>query len=290
MTRFLQAVLLLSLICAVVLRVDSAPGSAPTVGAIVLDGGAASPAVVSRFVELAGGQRARIIYVPTAASSLKLGDVIYDPDSKAESAEQISFQQELRKLFGVEHVRILHTRSRQEADSEAFSAPLRVATGIWFGSGNAGRLADAFLDTRFHRELQAFLRRGGVIGGSSAGAIIQGSFIVRGRPDKPLLMAKGHERGFALLPGLAINPHLIAAQRENELVIVLDAHPKLLGVGIDNNSGVIVRGDQMEIIGEGKVAIYDNQKYGDRWYIWLKSGDLFDWKRRVLIPREKPAP
>jgi cyanophycinase len=290
MTRFLQAVLVLSLICAVVLRVDSAPGSAPTVGAIVLDGGAASPAVVSRFVELAGGGSANIIFVPTAASSLKLGDVIYDPDSKAESAEQKSFKQELRKLFGVEQVTILHTRSRKEADTEMFSAPLRAATGIWFSSGNAGRLADAFLDTRFHRELKAFLRRNGVVGGSSAGAIIQGSYIVRGRPDKPLLMAKGHERGFALLPGLAINPHLVAAQRENELVIVLDAHPELLGIGIDNDSGVIVRGNQMEIIGEGKVAIYDNQKHGDRWYIWLRSGDIFDWKRRALVPREKSTP
>ncbi|HEV8385775.1 MAG TPA: hypothetical protein VGQ11_12960, partial [Candidatus Acidoferrales bacterium] len=107
-------------------------------GAIVLDGGAASPAVVSRFVELAGSQRARIIYVPTAASSLKLGDVIYDPDSKEGSTEQKSFQQELHKLLGVEQVTILHTRSRKEADTEMFSAPLRAATGIWFSSGNAG--------------------------------------------------------------------------------------------------------------------------------------------------------
>ena len=61
--------------------------------------------------------------------------------------------------------------------------------------------------------------------GTSAGAIIQGSFLVRGRPDKPLLMAPGRTTGFGFLKNVAINPHLTSAKRDAELINVADAHP-----------------------------------------------------------------
>jgi cyanophycinase len=108
--------------------------------------------------------------------------------------------------------------------------------------------------------LEALLARGGVIFGSSAGAIIQGSYIVRGRPDKPLLMAAGHERGFGFLKNVAINPHLTQAKRDNELINVVDAHPEILGIGIDEDAALVVRGNRFEVIGAGRVAIYDNQR------------------------------
>jgi len=158
--------------------------------------------------------------------------------------------------------------------------PLRRADGVWLGAGNAGRLAAAYLDTLTLRELWAVLDRGGVIGGESAGAIIQGSYTVRGRPDKPLLMAKGHERGFGFLKNVAVNPHLIAARREEQLIDVLDAHPELLGIGIDADAGIVVQGDSFEVIGESKVAIYDNRKHDGAWYYWLTPGDRFDLRAR----------
>jgi cyanophycinase len=68
------------------------------------------------------------------------------------------------------------------------------------------------LQTRTQSELQAVLARGGVIFGSSAGAITLGSFLVRGNPDKPLLMATGRTTGFGFLTNVAINPHVASAQ------------------------------------------------------------------------------
>jgi cyanophycinase len=70
-----------------------------------------------------------------------------------------------------------------------------------------GRLAATYVGTET-KELERLLERGGVICGSSAGAIIQGSFIVRGIPGKPVLMARGHERGFGFLKKVAVDPHL----------------------------------------------------------------------------------
>jgi hypothetical protein len=109
-----------------------------------------------------------------------------------------------------------------------------------------------------------------------------GSYTVRGCPDKPLLMAAGHERGFAFMKNVAINPHLTQAKRDNELINVVDAHPILLGIGIDEDAALIVEGNRFEVIGTGRVAIYDNQQRDGSWYYWLKSGERFDlstWKK-----------
>src|SRR6185369_12252091 len=77
--------------------------------------------------------------------------------------------------IGVAHVSVVHTSSRKEADSDAFVRPLRDATGVWLPGGEAGRILVSYLGTRTERELMAVLARGGVIGGSSAGALVWGS-------------------------------------------------------------------------------------------------------------------
>jgi cyanophycinase len=253
-------------------------------GTLVLTGGDLGKGVIERFVELAGGPDARFVYIPTAASSLRLpSGFIYDPpDSNVPANNTQAFEEELAKLFGVKNVTVLHTRNRKTANSETFVAPLKRANGVWLSSGNAGRLADAYLDTLTQKEIGAVLGRGGVVGGNSAGAIIQGSYTVRGRPDKPLLMAKGHERGFGFLKDVAINPHLTEAKRDAELVNVIDTYPNLLGIGLDEKAALVVQGDVFEVIGEGRVAIYDNKKHGGNWYYWLKSGDRFNLRTRTV--------
>ncbi|HKB67975.1 MAG TPA: cyanophycinase [Pyrinomonadaceae bacterium] len=254
-------------------------------GHLILTGGDVGNAVIERFVALAGGPNANFVYVPTAASSVRLpSGFIYDPpDSDTPAANTQAFEEELAKMFGVKHVTLLHTRSRKTANSETFVASLKKANGVWLSAGNARRLANAYLDTLTQKEIAAVLERGGVVGGNSAGAIIQGSYTVRGRPDKPLLMAKGYERGFAFLKNVAINPHLTEAKRDAELVNVLDTYPHLLGIGLDEKAALVVTGDRFEVIGEGRAAIYDNKKHGGNWYYWLKPGDRFDLRTRTVV-------
>jgi cyanophycinase len=266
--------------------------SGPKKGSLVLTGGDFGKGVIERFVTLAGGPDANFVYIPTAASSLKLpSGFIYDPpDSDTPAANTREFEQELAKMFGVKHVTVLHTRNRDTANSKKFVGPLLRANGVWISSGNAGRLASAYLDTLTQREIEGVLNRNGVVGGNSAGAIIQGSYTVRGRPDKPLLMAKGHERGFGFLKNVAINPHLTEAKRDAELVNVVDAYPELLGIGIDEKAAIVVEGDGFVVIGEGRVAIYDNQKHGTAWYYWLSPGDSYDLQSRAALRAVKSAP
>lgn len=264
----------------------------PKKGTLIATGGDFGKGVIERFVASAGGADANFVYIPTAASSLRLpSGFIYDPpDSDAPAANTKEFEEELAKFFGVRRITVLHTRNRKTADSASFVEPLRKANGVWLSSGNAGRLAGAYLDTLTQDEIEAVLNRGGVVGGNSAGAIIQGSYIVRGRPDKPLLMAKGNEKGFGFLKNVAINPHLTEQKRDAELVNVLDARPKLLGIGLDEKAAIVVQGDGFEVIGENRVAIYDNKKHGNSWYYWLKPGDKFDLQSRSIKVETKTAP
>ncbi len=271
-----------ALIVALLLSSTAARASTgPAKGKLIITGGDQETAL-KEFVTLAGGPDANIVYIPTAATSLRLPSGLIWEWLNADElpANTPEFKAELCKMFGIKNITILHTRNRKTANSEEFVKPLRSANGVWLSGGNAGRLAQAYLDTLTQRELAAVLQRGGVIGGNSAGAIIQGSYTIRGNPDKPVLMAKGSERGFGFLTDVAINPHLSESMRQNELVTVIDAHPKLLGIGIDEKAAIIVTGDRFQVIGKGRVAIYDDQKHGNNWYHWLNPGDVFNLRTR----------
>jgi cyanophycinase len=265
----------------------SAEPAGPARGTLLIDGGGATDAVRDRFVALSGGAAARVVAFPTGASSLRFGDgnTILDPDWPRDRSEWSAYELYLKKWLGAPNVTILHTRDRGVADSKSFVAPIDSASAVFLGAGNAGRYAAAYLGTRTQRALEALLARGGVVFGTSAGAIIQGSYVVRGRPDKPLLMVSGHDRGFGFLKHVAINPHLTSAKRDAELVNVVDAQPRILGIGIDDDAAIVVRGDRFEVIGTGRVAIYDNTRRDGAWYYWLNSGDRFD-----LVSRRKVDP
>jgi cyanophycinase len=253
----------------------------PGKGHLVISGGDWSAEALERFVMLAGGPDARIVVIPTAASAIKLpSNFIHYPDSVHHNER---FARELALLFKVNSVSIFHTRDRNTANDAEFSSSIREADGVWIGPGNSGRLAEAYLNTAVDKALHSLLANGKVIGGNSAGAIIQGSFIVRGRPDKPLLMPDGRTTGFGFLKNVVINPHVISAKRENELVDVTDAHPNLLGIGLDDNSTIVVTGDEFELIGPGKAAIYENKRVDGRWYYWLNPGDRFNIPERRII-------
>jgi len=278
--RMLRAMLFTVSVASILIAQTS---SGPQKGALVLTGGSFGKGVIERFVTLAGGPDASFVYIPTASSGIKLdsGFIYIPPDTDTPAANTREFEQELCKMFGIKRITVLHTRNRDTSNSESFVEPLRKANGVWLSPGNAGRLANAYLDTLTYREIEAVLKRSGVVGGNSAGAIIQGSYTVRGRPDKPLLMAKGHERGFGFLKSVAINPHLTEAKRDAELVNVIDTYPELLGIGIDEKAAIQVQDDRFEVFGEGRVAIYDNKKHGGNWYYWLSPGDKFDLRSRT---------
>jgi len=204
-------------------------------GALVIVGGGAMPKdIVDRFVELAGGSAARIVVLPTAVPR---------------EATELDVPGFLKRAE-VESVVVLPQRGPSEVESADFRQALEQATGIWFGGGRQWHFVDAYENTRAVELFQAVLKRGGVIGGSSAGATIQGEFMVRGHPlGNTVMMAEGYERGFAFLPATAIDQHFTQRQRQPDLLRVAFRHRGLLGLGIDEGTAVVVRGSSAEVIG-----------------------------------------
>jgi len=152
---------------------------------------------------------------------------------------------------------VLHTRNRDEADSESFTQVLRQATGVWIPGGRQWRLVDSYLNTRVHAELRGVLERGGVVGGTSAGASIQAEFLVRGDPaTNQIIVSPDYEEGFGFLTGTAVDQHLLTRARENDLWVVLQRRPDLLGIGLDEGTALVVTGDRAEVIGTSDVLFY----------------------------------
>jgi cyanophycinase len=261
-----------------ILQADS-PVVGPASGTLIVDGGGETNESIRRFVSLAGGPDAEIVLIPTALES--------------DSIDLKRQKQAFSRRFSAKHVTVLHTRDRTLADTEEFVAPLKKARGVWFGGGRQWRLVDAYLGTRTQREIESVLARGGVIGGSSAGATIQGSYLVRGaREGNHIMMAKGYEQGFGYLRGVAVDQHLLARGRADDLVEVIDKKPELLGIGLDEPAAIVVRGDRMEVIGRSVVGIYDGKDHDGKRYYFLAPGEQFDLKlrKRVAKAPAKAAP
>jgi cyanophycinase len=240
---------------------------------VVVGGGRVGPDIVNEFLRLAGGRQAAIVVIPTAG-----GDTAY--------TQGCTCTRFLREA-GATDVTVLHTYDPKRADTEEFVAPIRRASAVWFPGGRQWRLADAYLGTRTERELHALLARGGVIGGSSAGASIQASYLVRGAPEgNTIMMSPGHEKGFGFLRDVAVDQHVLARNRLNDLPEVLAKHRQLLGIGIDEGTAIVVQRDTFTVLGASTVFVYGGRDQPDsgKVYRTLRSGDRYDLRQRKVIP------
>jgi cyanophycinase len=89
-------------------------------------------------------------------------------------------------------------------------------------------------------------------------------------------MAPGRERGFGYLSNVAIDQHVSERGRENDLSVIVAAHPGLLGIGIDESTAVVVEGNTLTVIGRGTVRITDGVDHDGLPFYVLKPGARFD--------------
>ncbi len=241
---------------------------------VIVGGGPMAPSIYQEFIALAGGRHAAIVYIPTA---IGLDDY------------HRAYQGRIFEGFheaGATNVRLHHASSREKADSEEFAGVIREAGGVFFGGGRQWRLIDAYAGTKTEEAFWDLLDRGGVIGGSSAGATIQGSYLARGDTKGNMIMMGDHEEGFGFLKNVAIDQHLLRRNRQFDLLEIIEARPELLGIGLDEEAAAIIRGDDLRVI-EGYVAIYDAEVMGDRGrFYFLSPGDRLDLATRIATRPE----
>ncbi len=95
-----------------------------------------------------------------------------------------------------------------------------------------------------------------MIGGSSAGATIQGDYLARGNPLGNLdIMAAGYEKGLGFLPGVAIDQHFSQRNRLPQLKSLVLRYPQFLGIGIDESTAIYVKPSEIEVIGASYVIV-----------------------------------
>jgi cyanophycinase len=256
----------------------------PEKGTLLVIGGSASDIFYKKFMNLVGGADAPIVVIPTAVTS----EILSDEDLE-------NFRNSFVKR-GFNNVTVLHTRDRKVANSTAFVEPIAKARGVWFSGGRQWRHADSYLNTLSHKAFFELLNRGGVIAGSSAGATIQGSYLARGDTRKNTIMMGDHEEGLGFISKVAIDQHLFARNRQFDMFEILENRPELLGIGLDEDTGIIVEGDQFSVFGNSYVAIYDGTRWsaerdtvytlpeGSRDFYLLSKGQKYDLRQRRVIP------
>ena len=245
-------------------------------GTLVIVGGGGMPqGLMEQFVELAGGaEQAKLVYVPCSEQ-----DVITGEQGMVKAWERM----------GVKMATFIHTKDRQVAHSDdEFLEPLRDATGIWFGGGRQWNLADSYYGTTAHKLMKDVVLRGGVIGGSSAGASIQGRYLARATPIQNFrIMAPGYERGgLGFLSGVAIDQHFSQRGRQKDMTQLVDRYPQLLGIGLDEATAIVVKGSVADVVGRGKAHFYDRDLPvypGHPDYTALRAGSKYDLGERKVL-------
>jgi cyanophycinase len=263
-------------------NVDLMQTLGPEKGNLVIMGGGQNVEEINQvFIELAGGFDAHIVVVPTAAGAHHYSD--------------LEGWVSVFKKAGAKKVSMLHTYDREVADSDEFVSLLRKADGVWFGGGRQWRLVDAYKGTKFEDELWNVLKRGGVIGGSSAGATIQGSYLARGDTKNNQIMMGDHEEGLGFISNIAIDQHSLARNRHFDMFDILSERPELLGLSIDEETAVIVKGNHFEVIGNSYVLVYDGNFWSregaslknippeNQRFYFLRAGDRYDLKHRKVL-------
>ncbi|MEX2661224.1 MAG: cyanophycinase [Vicinamibacterales bacterium] len=276
------AALLAACTLTVAAQPSAAPEYGPARGSLVIVGGGTleGTGILEKFIELAGGPDKKVIIVPTAGGNRNREEAVTN------YVEETVVQSWVRR--GVKHVKMLHTHDPKVADTDAFVKDLREADAVWFNGGRQWNIVDSYANTRTYEEFHKVLERGGVIGGSSAGATIQGHYLVRGDTSGPNVMMTAepnHQEGFKFLRGTAIDQHINARNRWDDLIPVIQKFPTLLGIGLSEGTAIVVTGDRFDVIGKWKVAVHDNTRVYQPWekpYFVLSAGDVYDMKARKV--------
>jgi cyanophycinase len=220
-----------------------------TPGTLVVIGGSedrrGDREILRRFVELAGGSDAHIAVVATATTV---------PDE---------FEVEYKRAFAdlAAGFDFLPIATREEANEPATIERLKKASGVFFTGGSQLRIAQIIGGSQTDIFLHQASREGIVIGGTSAGAAMMSSTMILGGSDTvPTDDAVRLGPGFELLSGLLIDMHFAERGRLARLLAAVAQFPHELGVGIDEDTALVVQGNRCEVIGAGAATIVDAGK------------------------------
>ena len=224
----------------------------------IAGGGELPPDVHRKFWKLAGERGGQLVIVPAYAATRRDIDRL-----KAEW-----------KAWPFRSIQVLQASSREEAFDPKFSLPIQQASAVWLSGGEQGWLAQLYAETPVERQLQALLDRGGVIGGTSAGASIMTRVMIEEGGKQAKL-----NRGLDLLKDSVVDQHVFHRNRPQRLMGAVRNQPHLIGFGVDEGTALVVQVPcgRLGVIGKSYVmaCIHGDEAASPRLEI-LKPGDDID--------------
>ena len=205
--------------------------------------------ILRKFLELAGGTSAEVLIVPVASDYPEFAADVYT--------------QAFRNL-GIANPRVLRATSRQDVVNADFDKLLEGITGIIMTGGDQMRLVSLLGGTKFAEKIRKAVRETDVVlAGTSAGAAAMStSMIVRGEPTShPHKNAVRLSPGLGFLKNIIIDQHFSERGRISRLITAVSFNPYNLGIGIDENTAIILDGKgKLEVYGQGSTTIVDGSQ------------------------------
>ena len=244
---------------------------APVIGQqrlLVIGGGDRPPDAMKKFVEWSGGAKSRILVI-TWASGV--------PDESYASLEK-AFQTSNAGL--VEHAPIPPLDAEKRVK---FVEQLNGATGVFFSGGDQNRIMDVLADEALLQMIRSKYNSGTPIGGTSAGAAVISDPMMTGEADLKVLDGSkvGVRKGLGLLPNVIFDQHFLVRQRHNRLFGLILLNPKMLGIGIDEDTSVLIEDNRrLTVVGKTQVMFVNSKKGAQPFSLsFLKAGEHFDLRK-----------
>jgi cyanophycinase len=196
----------------------------------------------------------------------------------------------------------LYVEDRCEAGNRDKLSVLDDAAGVFFSGGDQLRITSQIGDTRIEEKVRSLFERGGVIAGTSAGAsVMSDTMLVKGTSNETHRIGDLHMApGLGLIRDVIIDQHFAERGRFGRLLAAVAHNPRVLGIGIDEDTAAIVEGGTLRVIGDGAIYIVDGtdvsfsnvaeassdetlSMHDVRIHV-LAQGDSFDLKRRRPSP------
>ena len=202
--------------------------------------------ILKKFVELAGEREARIAILTTAT----------------ELPEEVGREyQTIFNQLGAEQVDIIHIADRLQASEKQIGHSFAEYTGIFFTGGDQLRLTSILGGSTVNQEIVAGFKRGAVIAGTSAGASVMSQIMIVGgdSSETPKKSSISLAQGMGLLECVVIDQHFAQRGRINRLLAIVAQNPNVLGIGIDEDTALLVKGNKCSVIGSQTVTIVDGR-------------------------------
>ncbi|CAH0997838.1 Cyanophycinase [Emticicia aquatica] len=239
---------------------------------ILIGGGKRTPDVLAKFIEFSGNENGKILVIPWASGEQEI------------AFSNIKNEVGALSKIAIENAPLAPLNTETKAK---LVAQLKTTKGVFFCGGDQNRIMEVLKDDELFNIMHEMYKNNVVFAGTSAGTAIMSEIMITGEGDFKVIDGSKVEtkKGLGLINNIIVDQHFIKRQRQNRLIGLIFKNPTLLGVGIDENTALVVEQNRYaEVLGESQVMIFEALKQPNEMkFLMLQKGKKFDLKKRKIM-------